>query len=203
MPYIPPPVVEDTVFPFAGNTASSADLTTINRLLKEKWARFFPIVTYYPIKYTPTMPEDLSGNYDPNSAAGDVEGTLVDDLWGEDINAITSASLDVVDLTVEAIGDRVKDSRIYESSVEINAAVQMQPSDRTLKRFGIDKMKEVLFVLLCKSMDESGFSASNGDKIVWRGEEFEVTVVRDSGYWQNTNVFLYSICGCERKRQGT
>lgn len=152
------------------------------------------------LKYTPTTPTPV----DHGGISGIPGETVMDDLWGEDIPTNMTAEWvqphgdDTAGLSYDAT-----DTRIYHEPVVIHAAIDRQPTDRTLKKIGIDKMKELLVTIPTPSLDDANLSCSIGDYLVWRGESYEVENVYDRGYWKNTNIFLYVVLNCKRMRRGS
>lgn len=201
MPYIPPRVLEDTTFPVAGPNAAGKDLRTQIGLLKEKWARFFPIIDYFQLNYTPTKVNheahiDLSGT--PQGT------TKVDDLWGEDVPlSLTAEWIQPHAINAGGLLADATATRAYKTSVQFHLPIQRGLDDKTLKRYGIDQMRDVIVTFLTPVLDELGVVVSVGDKFVWDGESYEVEQEKKAGWWQNTNVPLYIIGNCKRLRLGS
>lgn len=201
MVYIPPHVLEDTVFPTAGPYASGKDLTTLIRLLKEKWVRFFPIIDYYCLNYTPTKVDHDAGT-DLSGTPQDT--TKVDDLWGEDVPvSLTAEWIQPHSVSIEGMSADATNTRAYLPAKQFNLPIQRSVTDKTLKRFGIDEMRDVLVTFLTPVLDELSITVKVGDKFVWDGESYEIEQAKEEGFWQNTNVPLYVIGNCKRLRLGS
>lgn len=196
MAYIPPSVLEDTEFP---NVGCGRDLQTISDLLIEKWQRSFPIVDYYRLLKTPT--EATPAHDYISGVAGE---TQVDDLWGEDIpQGLTAEWVQPHGDTAAALALDATAGRIYGASVQVNAALDLQPSERTLKKIGLDQAKGVIVTIPTPLLDLVGITCRGGDYFIWRGEKFEVLNWHDRGYFYNTNVYLYMVLDCNRQRIGS
>lgn len=200
MTYIPPQYLEDTCFPKSGSSSGglSNDLATMISLLEEKWRRFFPIVDYFQMDYTPTtVPTE-------DTPAGKPGATRVDDLWGEDIPAsLTAEWIQPHENSPQGLAADATDCKRYKPSVQFNLPIQREVDDKTLKRFGIDNMRDVLVTFLSSTLDDLGVTVQVGDRFVYGGENYEVEQYKQTGYWLNTNVALYIIGNCKRLRLGS
>ncbi len=197
MTYLPPDILDDTEFPTAGVCAK--DINNQLEMINEKWRRSFPLVDYFQLKWTPTETGPAE-----DYISGVATETKVDDLWGEDIpDNLTAEWVQPHETTPEGLLYDAADTRQYDNAVLINAALDLQPSERTLKKVGIDEVKGIMVTIPVMLLDEAGITVKMGDFFVWRGERYEVLVTHDKGYWFNTNIYLYLVLDCKRQRIGS
>lgn len=207
--YILPRSLEDTTFPFAEDGAVvgglSKDLFTQCRMITEKWQRKFPIVDYFQIK---NAPSNVAPNIDvPSGIPADPavqinEPTMIDDLWGESISDMVTTWEQPHGGTPEALILPATDVDNFFDAISIHAAILMEPTERQLKKIGLDSVKDLAVTLPTYYLDICNVTCNRGDYFIWRGEEYEIHTVHDRGYWKNTNVFLYLVLNCKRKRLG-
>lgn len=197
MAYIPPEILSDTGFPQV--EPCGKDLCTTLDLINEKWSVAFPLVDYFQLLETPekALPENDYVN-------GPVGQTIEDDLWGEDIPVTLQAEwVQPHSNTVEGLAHDATDTRVWGPSVQVNAALQLESTERELTKFGIDKKKAIIATVPTRMLDIVGISCAIGDYLIWRGEKFEVLNVKNTGYWYNTNVYLYIVLELNRMRLGS
>lgn len=113
MPYLPVECLNDTTFPSAGGDEGGgagncpADLDTTLGLISELWTTTYSRINYHTLLYTPTFAKRSN---DMLSGIGDQ--TLVDDLWGEDINVDADLTKETVvqEPVVDELGNPELDS---------------------------------------------------------------------------------------------
>lgn len=197
MPYLPPSVIEATAFP----REQGDDLLMQIRLIEEQWARMYPTVTYFNLKKATT--EALSaGVSDPNKLSGEAGTTKFDPLYGEYVPSSVAAG----GVWAQPHGDAAKSvnepEKVYEP-VEIHARVQREAKERQLKRWGFDKIRDVILMIPASILDRFGITVEPGDIFVWDGQRYVVQQYARDGYWKNTNVRLYLIVNAENYREGS
>lgn len=196
MTYIPPSILNDTEFPQV--EPCSCDLQTSLELINEKWELSFPEVDYFQLLRTPTeaIPEEFN--------SGKAGETIVDDLWGEDIpTTLTAEWVQPHSNTVVGLAADATDTQVHAPAVKLHAALQLEPTERELKKVGIDKRKAIIATIPTYMLDLNVVTCKKGDYFIWRGEQYEVLAVHDKGYWYNTNVYLYIVLDLNRRRLGS
>ena len=198
MSYLPPRVIDDTIFPTANNPYK--DLAVHASLLIELWEKQYPLITYYML--------DL----DIEKASSDLSGkrphTVVDDLYGESIptsDQVSNTWQQPHERSPE--GDEL-DATIhnkYKEPVEINAKIEVVRKDRTLREMGISDERDLEFDIPTPLLDKKGITVKIGDLIEWDGERFEVTEVSRTEMfrWGNTNYYMHLSIYANREELGS
>jgi hypothetical protein len=163
------------------------DLTFAINRIEEKWARFFPLLTYYPLRIRETVVTDI------NQPAGGGEGTRYDPLTLELVEQATSP--------VHQLGAPVR--KVFFDPVQINIALSREARDDELKLYGFDKVRDVIARVPLSLLDKAGIRVKQGDEFVWGDERFEVVDTNKAGYWKNTTTRLYSVSNCQTVRSGS
>jgi hypothetical protein len=200
MPYIPPTVLEDTTFPIG----MGADLATQILLILEKWSRFYPIVDYYmvnkavvPIDHTAPVVTSPDGK---NLITGEAGTTTFDTLYRE--NVPTPQLATGWQQPQSATGQHAGDEEKWKIAHPVHARFKYEATQTELKRYGFDKLKDVLIVIPTRALDLEGMVCKEGDKVIHGGRTYLVVGANVSGYWKNTNIPLFMGLNCEDKRVG-
>jgi len=228
MPYLPPEVLNDTIFPTAG--MCDRDVVTTLDLISERWSTSFPQVAYHMIAWTPTvaLPEN-------DYASGVSNETTVDDLWGEDIDygeftdqvaATRRVRLDNTGKAIiaetkpipiqfdEAVGakweqphgnaDRAAaNTRKWKDPVNIHAQINTDKMSKVIRRLGLDDFKGLLLTIPTVMVDRAGIVVNVGDRFYWDAEPWDVVQMFVRDRWFNTNVYLYIHIHAQRGRDNS
>lgn len=188
-----PFVEHDTTFPtLTVNAAGVRDVAVIERMLKEKYERLYPVVAYQMIKRseTPDPTHEGSVGSDPN-VSGD---TLVDDLWGESEppgqgsgTAWQNPHTSDLDATVN--------SQFYDP-IDVHVHINPEPTEKELADYAVDEKRTVLIHFLQVILDELEITPRVGDEFFWRDQVHEVMFVDRTGWWKNTthNLYVKVVC---------
>jgi hypothetical protein len=191
MAYLPPNPTEATSFP----VAYGVDIATAIRMAEEKWQRHFPSLAYYPLKkaVTPAEPNE-------DSPVGEAGNTVFDPIWGEAIPASMATEWE------QPHADDVPNAphpEIHADPVQLHLRIQREATEKELKRYGFDELRDLLAFSPLSLLDEAGIEVTQGDYFIWDGDEYEVLQMERSGYWKNTNVRLYLVMNCTHRRAGS
>lgn len=208
-----------TVFP----KTNRADFNLANRLIREKWNRFYPLVGYEPIINVPALvpfDEKTSTGHTQTIAAPSDNGavwsspsTVRDTLWGEDIPA-TMATEDGEKPVQEWNQPHFNPSlnatasRRYFDKFLIRAHVLYNPDEKESTHKGTDEKRDVVITIPVVILDDVelpdgrhiSLRPEAGDRITWDNEQYEVNVVNEKGYWKFTAAFLYIQLECNKYR---
>jgi len=199
-PYLPPNVIQDTTFP----RAFRADLRQAIRLIEDMYRRHYPVITYYPRLSAVTSVCDEEGTVDPetiqeDTLVGETGTTMFDPLWGEPVPSSEDATG-----WEQPHGNPAHDATdsrgLHDAGVQIHARVQREAKDRTLKKIGFDKIRDLLVFIPVSMLDDAGIQVEPGDEFEWDGERFQVLQRRRTGWWKNTNTRLYLAINAEHTR---
>lgn len=177
----------------------AADLQYTIEAINEKWELSYPLLNYYPILKTPVEVTPIT-----DFVGGVANETQFDDMWGEDI--VPTAEGNWVQPHEESIEGLIADAvntRVYAVGVPLHLAVQKEPTDYTLKKYGFDEQTEFLVTVPAYALDLANVTCQVGDYFEWGSSKIEVAVVKRSGYFYNTNLALYLILGCRYLRLGS
>jgi len=189
MPYLPPNPTLETSFPIA----YGRDIATAIKMIEEKWARHFPLLDYYPLlKHTTVIT-------DPNVPIGDPGTTKFDPVWGE---AVPAAMATWENPHANAVADAPR-PELYGTPVKLNIRIQKEAHQLELKRYGFDRVRDLLAFVPLSVLDKAGITVQVDDYFIWDGRPFEVKQIDPVGYWHNTNVRLYMAMNCEHRRPGS
>jgi hypothetical protein len=192
--YLPPNPTEATSFPIA----YGKDIALAIRMIEEKWTRHFPELAYYQLKKAtdPASP-------DPDSPTGEAGNTIFDPVWGEAIPAAMSSEWQ------QPHANDIPDAprpELYADPVNLHLRVFREARDMDLKRWGFDKVRDLLIaspLSLLDKVEPDGVTVRVGDYFIWDGDEYEVMQYSRDGYWKNTNVRLYIVMNCKTRRKGS
>ena len=192
MSYLPPNPTEATTFP----VAYGKDISLAIRMIEEKWTRHFPLLDYYPLlKATdPASPNE-------DSPTGEQPGnTVFDPIWGEAIPAAMATSWE------QPHANDIPDAprpELLGTAIPLRMRVFREARDMDLKRWGFDKVRDLLAAVPLSLLDTNGITCQPGDYFTWDGDDYEVMQYSRDGYWKNTNVRLYIVLNCETRRKGS
>lgn len=191
MPHVPPNPLVRTYFP----QPYGKDLATALRQIVERHRRHFPATPYYPHRKNVTAPAAVG-----RTVGGGTNGSRFDPLWGE---AVDPAMGQTWAQPHRSDGLSVGPVEAYADPFTVYAEVQIQPTDKQLKRWGFEKTRGLVVTVPVVALDENGARGSEGDKLVWSGTAYTVMEASYDGPWMNTNLFLYRVLNCEQLRLGS
>lgn len=201
-PYLPPSSTNDTVFP----RAIKADLRQAIRLIEDLYRRMYTVITYYPLlkAVTSVCDEEGVGSEAPaiiqdDTLVGEMGTTIFDPLWGESVPTSEEAT-GWEQPHANPTHDATDSRGAFDTGVKIHARVQREAKDRTLKKLGFDKIRDLLIFIPLSMLDNLGIQVEAGDEFDWDGERFKVLQRRRTGYWKNTNIRLYIAINAEHTR---
>lgn len=198
MPYLPEDFTHTTQFP----QAYSKDLLAQIRVIEEKWRRFYPEVTYYPLnKAVTVVPRTPSGDIDTASVSGTAGGTTFDPVFGE---AVDNAALAAGWKQPHLSGDRraVNPERFHDP-IKVRAQVRREAKEKELKKLGFDEVRDLLLTIPVSLLDRLGITVQQGDRFIWDNDLYEVLQFETTGYWKNTNLRPYIILNCRHWHPGS
>lgn len=196
--YLPIGIIEHTEFP----RADGKDVAMQIRQIEELWRRNYPKIEYYNIKKATSPALDGDDELDLVVLSGEEGFTEFDVLWGESVPETVAD----VDTWVQPHGKAthsVDSHDVFWPKVEFHARIQRESKERQLKKWGFDKIRDILVFIPLSSLDRHGITVDVGDKFWWDGDEFNVLQHRKTGYWKNSNVRLYIVMNCEHRRLGS
>ncbi len=194
MPYLPPRVTEDTRFP----AAYGPDLATTLSLIEERWAVSFPEVDYYSLDKRTTVVANA------NTLSGETGAAKYDPLYNESADPAQT-----VWKQPHGTAGTVKaaDVEVYKTVIRIRAQVQQIEDTTDLKKLGFDQNDKwiggLILSIPASLLDAAAITCIAGDKIIWDGDEFLVDKPRQTGPYNNTNLRLYLVLACTRRRHGS
>jgi hypothetical protein len=92
---------------------------------------------------------------------------------------------------------------VFKDPISIRMQFTRRARDSALKRWGFDRVRDILVTIPVFALDQRGITCLAGDKIVWDDNEYIVLQQSLEGYWGNTNLRLYMILNCENRRKGS
>lgn len=192
MPYIPPPVPQDTQRP----TPFGNDFQNAMRMISERWRRYYPLISYEMISVAPTNRVDL------DTVAGAAGATQFDPLWQESVavgqgglwqqphlSAGTDASVDAAD--------------VFKPAANIHSQMRRDALKKELERWGFDRVRDLIAIIPCILLDAAGITAEPGDRITWDNDYYTVSQRTLDSFWKNTNVRIYAVLNCTSRRRGS
>lgn len=199
MPYLPPLAINDTRFP----RAFKKDLRQQIRMIEDLYRRMYPVIDYYAMQRgTTSICAAQSGEgetLEPETVVGESGTTVFDPLWGEPVPASEGAT-GWVQPHDSAAHDATESAGVFDTAVQIHARIQQEAKDRTLKRWGFDKIREILAIIPVSMLDNAGITVEPGDQFVWDGERYQVTQYKRDGFFHNSNIRLYVVINAEHAR---
>lgn len=197
MVYLPEDFTHPTTFPHA----YGRDVLHAIRQIEERWVRFFPQVSYFPLNKSVTVIERTNGDVDTESVSGTAGGTVFDPILGEAVdNAAATGKWKQPHLS----GDRraVNPEKFF-PPVRLHAQVRREAKEKELKKLGFDEVRDLLLTIPTSMLDKLGITVTQGDRFVWDNDLFEVQQFETTGYWKNTNLRLYIILNCRHYHPGS
>ena len=185
--YLPPSAITPTTMP----KQYGRDLALAIRVINERYTRHYPAITYTPIDRSVTR----SATLDTPSGS---PGTQYDPLYGEAIDATMTAPGQPHGTDYAAA-----DVDVFKSPVVLHARVRRDAKETDLKRWGFEKVRDLVLYVPLSLLDAAGVTVGNGDKFAWGPQEFTVNEYNRDGYWKNTNVPLYMVLNAEHRRKGS
>ena len=196
MPYLPPSVINDTVFPTASNPYK--DIIVASRTLIEVWERYYPIVVYRMI--------DLDVRKAVDEISGNPPHTIVDDLTGEDIPYSMAVGGGYHQPHAhDPVGDAL-DATVttkFKDSINVNMQISIVSTDKTLTEFGRKQGRDVQIVVPTPLLDKVGIEISIKDEFTWNGHVYEIVNWSEDYLWKNTNYFMHINAYAMRKEIGS
>lgn len=183
--------LHDTTFP----TASDCDLVTAQRMITEKYERFYPTVAYMQLNKGTVTPHE--GDTQDRSPA-----TSFDDLWGEPIPPGMTPGVLNYEQPHTTVLDATEGNK-YKDPIDVHVHVNRNPTEKALSKFGLDEKKLLIFTFFVPIIVDLGIVIQHGDRFKWKVHMMEVKKWLREGYWQNTSVHLYISCACSFKRYGS
>lgn len=191
---------ENTILPKAGGK----DLAMQVRLIEEKYRKFFPEITYFKLKKQVTAVADPADAVQIIGASGT---TQFDRLWGEQV----PASMETTGWQQPHLSEQDPDTAThdapdrgeYEDAVEIHGRVQRIAREDELKKYGFDRLRDLILHLPLFTMQKIGLRPRPGDYFIWDGDQFDVKQVNRRGWWKNTNVRLYYVISSAHRHLGS
>lgn len=187
--------LHDTVFP----TATDCDLVTAQRMLREKYERFYPQVDYLMLNKGAITPHE--GDVQDRSTQTP-PATSFDDLWGEPIpSGMQQGTLNYEQPHTTALD--ATEGHKYLPAIPVNVHVNRNPTEKALSKFGLDEKKLLIFTFFVPIIVDLGIVIKNGDRFKWKVHMMEVKKWLREGYWHNTSTHLYIECACAFVRYGS
>jgi hypothetical protein len=153
-------------------------------------------------------------SYDPNvidiypelsaNTVNDRAITQFDALWGESVDDRMQLPNEGWQQphTTDAEAD-IAEVEKHDGPFYVHAQVRREPTEKELKKYGFDKVRDLLVHVPISLIDKMGIKVQPGDWFVWDDTEYSVLQVERTGYWMNTNIRLYFALNCEHRRRGS
>jgi hypothetical protein len=200
VPYLPINPIHDTTLP----TPWGKDLSFAIRKIEEKFRRFKVRLSYYSLLVDTAPLVDLA------HVVGDSSYTRFDPLWGESVALSGVDSLWVQPHLVSSgrvgSGSGVSVAEVsdcFDDPVLLYCNVQRDAQDLDLKRWGFDRIRDLIVHIPLSFLDAASIKVKAGDKFSWSGEYYDVAQWTTDGYYFNTNVRLYMVINATHRRRGS
>lgn len=184
--------VQETNFP----EAFGKDLRCQADQIEEMYKRFYTKITYYNLK------KATDPSADANDPTGEAGNTKFDPLWGESVPATMEATGWEQPHGSVGVHDP-NNPEIYEEPFDVHAKIQREALDLELKKYGFDRVRDLLVTIPLSFFDAHDITVRNGDYFLWDDDEYVVLQHDCKGYWQNTNICLYMVINAEHRRAGS
>lgn len=197
MPYLPTSNILETNFPIQ----FGKDLNHQILLIEEHYQRFFPLITYYPLAYSPE-PRGGTGTEDPtdfDTLIGTTAETMIDPLYNEPVPEGSGTWTAHDATTPQGEADRY----VYGDTVAMNMRIRRDSKDETRKPTGDSETRVLTGYVPLSILDTLSITVQNGDKLIWDGDWMRVKESGREGYWKNTNVRLYLRLDLETISEGS
>lgn len=200
MTYLPPDFLQDTPFP----KGFRKDVRQQVRMIEDLFRTQMPEIDYFVQVRSTTDVCTVEGTTDPETIlagtlVGEAGDTQWDPLWGESVPS-SMESTGWEQPHSNPVHDATDSRGQFESPLRLRARIQREAKDRTLKKLGFDKIRDILVFIPLSLLDARGVTVEAGDEFEWDGERFTVLQRRRAGYWKNTNVRLYIAINAEHAR---
>ena len=187
--------LHDTKFP----TATDCDLVTAQRMVREKYERFYPKVDYLMLNKGQITPQE--GDTQDRSTQTP-PATSFDDLWGEPIPpGMQEGVLNYEQPHTTAL-DATEGTKFL-PAIPVNVHVNRNPTEKALSKFGLDEKKVLIFTFFVPILQDLGIVIKHGDRFKWKVHMMEVKKWVREGYWKNSSIHLYIETACTFKRYGS
>jgi hypothetical protein len=187
-------VLHDTVFP----TATDKDLCMQVRIIREKYGRLYPEVSYYAMNVPITDPHE--GDV-PDVPPPEYE-TEVDDLWGEPVPTGQKQGLEWENPHTSAILDATEGNKRVDKG-KMRVHLNHEPSQKALSRYAIDEERVIIATFFRPLLEDAAIVVRHGDQFFWNDHVYEVLKWSRKGYWKNTSVWMYVEAACKYARYGS
>lgn len=197
--YLPAPTNETIQFPLP----RAKDYALQIRMIEQKWMRFYPLITYYPILKATTVNTDPTGA----SLIGTEGSTIFDPIYGE--------SIDPTLLTVGweqphgSVTYHTAEVDVFADPVQVNARILVAATDVELHKFGFDRQLDLIIIIPASILDSVSVTMQAGDKFRWgegdgnRGGEYTIIELSENKRYLNTATMLYVAGNCKSRRKGS
>lgn len=193
MPYLPELNPEETVFP----KAQARDLSMQIRMIEELFRRQCPATPYYQLLVKPTPTSvTATGDRTPVGAAG---ASVSDPLYNE---RLPVGATEWKQAQGTAGATPATETQVFDRPVLLNFRRQKVAKEVQLKRYGFDKIRELMVFVPLSLLDTAGITVCHGDKLIWNKQSFMVKDFNTTGYWQNSDISLYMALNCDHYRLG-
>jgi hypothetical protein len=187
MPYLPPLKVDGTQFP----QALGPDVITAIKMIEERWRRSYPLLPYTMIDSRNTAVSS------PSELTGEAGASKFDPMWGETVPATDTKWQQPHTRGVAA------EPTIYHPAVGIHGRIQRTLREDELKKFGFDRVRNLIVTFPTSLLDAAGITVRAGDRFTWNSELFEIVQQHVVGWWHATNVNLYVVTNVQSARKGS
>jgi len=200
--YIPRESANPTVFP----VAIGGDLSVTLRQLEEVWRRFYPTVLYRRrlVMDTPVVEGEQAFKRDVTSVG--TGGSVVDPLWGETIPQPAPRFKSKWAQPQSSVESSLRDAdnhHVFGPPQKIHVYIRRELNDYMLKRFGIEKIEDLIVIFLTSELDAAGIVVQEQDRFQWNNAEYEILNPKDVERWAHTDIFLFVVANCKRVRYGS
>lgn len=190
MPYLPVINLDDTELP----TGVGSDYTLQLDMMSERWRKFYPQIDYFSMRRATTVTTDL------NVPVGGSGATKFDPLYHEPIDSDMTTV--VSPQGTNSANYDAGGVEVYAASVRVHARVRVDATDAELKRWGFDKVRDLIVQIPCVLLDTAGIGVRAGDKFRWGNTDYDVMQQVLDGRWRNTNIRFYVVINAQQRRPG-
>lgn len=174
------------------------DLPSRISLIEEKW-EFYPERLYFPLLLSQT--DFPNGGTRPfNDISGEEGTTKLDRLYLEPV-APTMTEWTQAQHSDEHTAELAEMFQ-YGNAQLVRMCIEDQADDKTLKRWGFDKMRDFIITIPLSLLDKVEITSQVGDKVQYGEEQLRVEAVALEGKWYNTNIRFFAVLNCKRIRAG-
>lgn len=165
-------------------------------LIRERFIKHFPAYNYRSLVFEPTA--------DPSktNVTGKDGGTKMDPLWGESVPDNGNRKWEQPHKADGSPTEQTNNK--YLGPFPINMRIRREASQKELQRWGFDRERQIYCVIPTSFLVDCNIEVKAGDLVEWNGpQKFRVEVYSGDGYWKNTNIPQYIVCGCDMLRVGS